>query len=70
MGKPKCLKCGSDMYLDDIDDNGIVKDMYYCCLNCKTSAIFVNVGKRTLRQHWHSENDNVEDWIVKGGYNG
>ena len=61
-----CRECGSKMFLDDKDFRFKGNyDLYWCCENCQTGCIQeVRCGK-SFKEIWHSENDEVKDYVIK-----
>lgn len=63
----KCKECGSEMYLDDIDYNFKGnKDKYWYCTKCQTGCIEQIRYNKSVKEIWHSENNNkVKDYEIK-----
>ena len=70
----KCVVCGQDMVLDDVDYNFEGnKDKYWICEDCQCSCIEEIRFFQSFQEHWHIESkDGVKDFtkrkpiIVKG----
>ena len=61
-----CKECGSNMILDDKDYNFKGNyDNYWCCEKCQTSCIEQIRFAQSFKEIWHSENDEVKDYVIK-----
>lgn len=60
-----CRECNSDMTKDDVDYNFKGNyDVYWGCSTCNTSCIEVIRYGRPIKEIWHSEIDDVKDYVI------